>query len=111
MGLYMGLIVLYRAHPSMPPVANMAVGLMAKDTWEYAAEVGRIAAGLSEDVSQAASIGTVVAAAFIESCFCLFVAGIQVRSVGVTPTPNPCFTGISLNLQCSTATPHSATGS
>ncbi|KAJ2907399.1 uncharacterized protein MKZ38_003256 [Zalerion maritima] len=81
MNLYMGLIVLYRAHPKMPPVAMVAAGMMARDTWEYAAEIGRVAAGLSEDVSSTPSIATIVAAAFIESCFCLFVAGIQYQDI------------------------------
>ena len=83
MNLYMGFIVLHRVHPTMPPVAMMAAGLKAKETWNYAMEIGRIAAGLSDDVSRATSINTIVASAFIESCFCLFVAGIQVGSTDV----------------------------
>lgn len=79
MNFYMGLICLHRAHPSMPPAAMMAAGRAAKETAPFAREVGRVAAGLSdEDVSNRSEITTLVGAAFIESCFCLFVAGIQV---------------------------------
>lgn len=79
MNFYMGLICLHRAHPSMPPAAMMAAGRAARDTAPYARELGRVAAGLSdEDVSNRSEISTLVGAAFIESCFCLFVAGVQV---------------------------------
>lgn len=79
MNFYMGLIHLHRTHPSMPPAAMQAAGLSARQTAQYATEIGRIAAGLSDDCSQETEISTLVSAAFIESCFCLFVAGIQVR--------------------------------
>lgn len=80
MNFNMGLICLHRAHPSMPPAAMMAAGRAAWETAPFAKEIGRIAAGLSdEDVSNRSEITTLVGAAFIESCFCLFVAGIQVR--------------------------------
>lgn len=78
MNYYMGLIVLHRAHPSMPPVAVFAAGMAAATTGKWANEVARIAAGLYEDTTGAPSISTLVGAAFIESCFPLFVAGIQV---------------------------------
>lgn len=85
MNYYMGLIVLHRAHPSMPPVAVIAVGMAAQQTGRYANEVARIAAGLHEDTAQITNISTLVAAAFIESCFPMFVAGVQ---VGSDPPPN-----------------------
>ena len=78
MNFYMGMIHLYRAHPSMPPAAMQAAGLSAQQTAGYAIQVGRVAAGLSDDCSQVTEVSTLVSAAFIESCFCLFVAGIQV---------------------------------
>lgn len=78
MNYYMGMIVLHRSHPSMPPVAMMAAGRAAQDTGRYAMEIGRIAAGLEEHVPQLEEISTLVGAAFIESSFCLFVAGVQV---------------------------------
>ncbi|KAI1142202.1 hypothetical protein F5Y05DRAFT_402162 [Hypoxylon sp. FL0543] len=77
MNYYMGLIVLHRAHPTMPPVAMMAAGMTAKTTAPYCMEVGRIAAGLEENIEQLASVSTLMAAALIECCFPLFVAGIQ----------------------------------
>jgi len=79
MNYYMGLIHLHRAHPSMPPAAMMAAGRAAKDTAPYAIEIGRIAAGLVDSqVSVINDITILQGAAFIESCFPLFVAGIQV---------------------------------
>jgi len=81
MNYYMGLIVLHRAHPTRPPVAMMAAGMAAQETGIWANEIGRIAAGLTtEDCSNLAGISTLVGAAFIESCFCLFVAAVQVSS-------------------------------
>ncbi|PKS08903.1 hypothetical protein jhhlp_003516 [Lomentospora prolificans] len=77
MNFNMGLICLYRAHPSMPPAAMMAAGRAARDTAPMAREIGRIAAGLSDEISTVTEISTLVGAAFIESSFCLFVAGIQ----------------------------------
>lgn len=78
MNYYMGLIHLYRAHPSMPPAAMIAAGMSAHQTGRYSIEIGRIAAGLADDCSNVTEISTLVGAAFIESCFCLFVAAIQV---------------------------------
>lgn len=78
MNYHMGLISLQRSHPSMPPVAMMAAGMAARQTAPWANTIGRIAAGLSGDVSREKSISTLVGAAFIESSFCLFVAGVQV---------------------------------
>jgi hypothetical protein len=75
----MGMIVLHRAHPEMPPVAMMAAGMSAKHTMGYALEIGRIAAGLEENISILPQVSTLVGAALIESSFCLFVAGIQVQ--------------------------------
>lgn len=77
MNYYMGLIVLHRAHPTMPPVAMVAAGLTARTTAHFCLEVGRIAAGLEENIEQLSSVSTLMAAALIECCFPLFVAGIQ----------------------------------
>jgi hypothetical protein len=79
MNYYMGLIILHRAHPSMPPFAVIAAGIAAKQTGRWANEIARIAAGLHEDTTHITSISTLVGGAFIESCFPLFVAGVQVR--------------------------------
>lgn len=77
MNYYMGMIMLHRAHPEMPPVAMMAAGMSAQHTMRYAIEIGRIAAGLEENVAMLQAVSTLVGAAFIESAFCLFVAGVQ----------------------------------
>lgn len=76
---YMGYIMLYRAHPDMPPVAMMAAGLAARTTAPYAIEIGRIAAGLEENISCLQTVSTMMGSALIESAFCLFVAGVQVK--------------------------------
>jgi hypothetical protein len=78
MSYYMGLIVLHRAHPSMPPVAVIAAGMAAQQTGRWANEIARICAGLHEDTTYVTTTSTLVGAAFIESCFPLFVAGVQV---------------------------------
>lgn len=78
MNFYMGMIHLYRTHPSMAPAAMQAAGMAAHQTGAYSNKLGRIAAGLSDDCSQVTEISTLVSAAFIESCFCLFVAAIEV---------------------------------
>ncbi|KAF4979947.1 hypothetical protein FZEAL_3958 [Fusarium zealandicum] len=77
MNYYMGMIHLFRTHPSMPPAAMQAAGLAARQTGQYSNKLGRVAAGLSDDCTQMTEISTLVSAAFIESCFCLFVAGIE----------------------------------
>lgn len=86
MSYYMGLIVLHRAHPSMPPVAVIAAGMAAQQTGRWANEIARICAGLHEDTTHVATTSTLVGAAFIESCFPLFVAGVQV-CCSLTPHP------------------------
>lgn len=79
MNFYMGLVFLQRAHPSMPPFAQLAANKVAKQTAPYANEIGRIVAGIAEDCNDASTVSTLVGAAFIESCFPLFVAAVQVR--------------------------------
>lgn len=90
MNFYMGLIHLHRSHPDMPPTAMQSVGFSAHQTAGYANQIGRIAAGLSDDCSRVTEISTVLAAAFLESSMCLFVAAVQVRfsPVNVTALPN-----------------------
>ena len=78
LNFYMGLIVLYRAHPSMPPVAMMAAGLSARHTAPFANEIGQIAAGISDDISGMAALSTVMAGAIMETSLPVFVAGVQV---------------------------------
>jgi hypothetical protein len=80
MSYYMGLILCYRAHPNMPPAAMMAAGVAARETAFFANEIGRIAAGISPNSSAMTQVHTGVGAGLIESCFSLFVAGVQVRS-------------------------------
>jgi hypothetical protein len=78
MNYYMGLIHLYRSRPSMPPAAMQAAGMAAPSTAGYAIQIGRIAAGLTDDCSNQRDVSTTLAAALIESSFCLFVAAVQV---------------------------------
>ena len=86
MNYYMGLIVLHRAHPSMPPVAMAAAGLAARQTAPYANEIGRIICGL-EDLTKMDKISTLTGGVSIESSFPLFVAAVQVclNLLGSTP--------------------------
>lgn len=79
MNFYTGLIHLHRSHPDMPPTAMQSVGFSARKTAGYASLIGRIAVGLSDDCSNVTEISTVLAAAFLESSMCLFVAAVQVR--------------------------------
>ena len=85
MNFYMGLIVLYRSLPSMPPFAMAAAGIAAQQTAPWANKMARIAAGLCEDLNNQRSVSMLVGAACIESCFCLFVSGIQVRDALPSP--------------------------
>ncbi|KJZ79919.1 hypothetical protein HIM_00633 [Hirsutella minnesotensis 3608] len=80
MNYYMGLIHLYRSRPNMPPAAMQAAQVAAPSTAGYAIQIGRIAAGLSDDCSRRPEVSTTLAAAFIESCFCLFVAAVQLQN-------------------------------
>lgn len=86
MNYYMGMIHLARTHPNMPPAAMQAAGLAAPQTVEYSNKLGRVVAGLSDDCSQMTEISTLVSAAFIESCFCLFVAAIDVCIIYSCPS-------------------------
>ncbi|KAL8298386.1 hypothetical protein RB600_003080 [Gaeumannomyces tritici] len=86
---YMGLVLLHRAHPSMPPISMVAAGMAAQQTEDYAHTIGRIAAGLMDTCDGITAIPTVVCAAFIESCFPLFVAGIQVSAAYACPYTHP----------------------
>jgi hypothetical protein len=78
MNFYMGRIHLHRSHPSMPPSAMPSVGLAASRTGFFANCIGRIAVGLADDFGNVQEVSTVMAAALIESAFCLFVAAVQV---------------------------------
>ncbi len=84
LNFYMGLVVLYRSLPSMPPFAMAAAGIAARQTHTWASEIPRIVAGLCEDLNNAKAVSMLVGSALIESCFCLFVSGIQ---VGKYPIP------------------------
>ncbi|KHN98150.1 Zn(2)-C6 fungal-type DNA-binding domain protein [Metarhizium album ARSEF 1941] len=79
MNYYMGLIHLYRSRPNMPPAAMQAAGMAAPSTAGYAIQIGRIAAGLTDNCSTKKDISTTLAAALIESSFCLFVAAVQLQ--------------------------------
>lgn len=74
---YMCLIHLYRTHPMMPPAAMIAQGIQARHTAHFAQEIGRIAAGLCDDLRDVTEISTLVGAALVECSLPLFVSGIQ----------------------------------
>jgi hypothetical protein len=78
MGFYMGLIVLLRAHPHMPPIAMVAAGVAAHQTWQIGMDLAKAAAGLVGDLSGVKEVSTIIGGALIESCVPLFVAGISV---------------------------------
>lgn len=80
---YMGLIICHRSHPSMPPSAMMAAGIAAQQTGLFANMIGRISAGIVADTSSATQINIGTGAALNDSCFALFVAGVQVRTVSL----------------------------
>ncbi|KAI1186247.1 hypothetical protein F5B17DRAFT_370450 [Nemania serpens] len=79
MNYYMGLIVLHRAHPKMPPVAMLAAGMSAHTTMPWALKLNQIAAGLEENITRLKVVSTLMGAALIESAFPLFVAGVQLQ--------------------------------
>lgn len=78
MNFYMGLVILHRAHPSMPPFAMVAAHMCAMETQPYANEIGKIVAGVSDDWGAKTMVSTLVGAAYIECCFPLFVGAVQV---------------------------------
>lgn len=78
MNFYMGLVILHRAHPSMPPFAMVAAHMCARETQPYANEIGKIVAGVSDDWGAETMVSTLVGAAYIECCFPLFVGAVQV---------------------------------
>ncbi|EPE31307.1 Zn2/Cys6 DNA-binding protein [Glarea lozoyensis ATCC 20868] len=80
MNFYMALIACHRAHPSMPPAAMMAAGIAARETAQYANELGRIAAGIYPDMETATAVNPGVGAALIESATPLFISGVQYQS-------------------------------
>lgn len=67
----------------MPPAAMAAAAKAAGKTALFAGNIARIAAGLRNDAPDRGrgQIGLALGSAFIESSFCLFVAGVQVSYV------------------------------
>lgn len=84
MNFYMGLVILHRAHPSMPPFAMVAAHMCARETQPYANEIGKIVAGVSDDWGAETMVSTLAGAAYIECCFPLFVGAVQ---VSLSPFP------------------------
>lgn len=78
MNFWMGLIILHRAHPNMPPFAMVAAHMCASQTEPFADEIGKIVAGVAEDWAAETMVSTLVGAVYIECCFPLFVAAVQV---------------------------------
>ena len=84
MNFYMGLVILHRAHPSMPPFAMVAAHMIAKETDPYADEIGRIAAGVAGNLSVKSVVSAPQSSALIECCFPIFVGAVQVSSSSST---------------------------
>lgn len=78
MNFYMGLVILHRAHPSMPPFAMVAAHMIAKETDPYANEIGRIAAGVAGNLCVESVVSAPQSSALIECCFPIFVGAVQV---------------------------------
>ncbi|KAJ4390041.1 hypothetical protein N0V93_007514 [Gnomoniopsis smithogilvyi] len=79
MNFYMGLVILHRAHPSMPPFAMVAAHMCAVETQPYANEIGKIVAGVSDDWGAETMVSTLLGAAYIECCVPLFVGAVQFK--------------------------------
>lgn len=76
MTYYMGMIIITRGHPNMPPAATAAIGAAARDTAAYATLIGRIGAGIA--VKAASSpLNASVSVAFTGTIVPLFTAGLQ----------------------------------
>lgn len=78
---YMGMIILHRNHPKMPPIATQALAAAACSTAEYADMIGRITAGISSS-SIDPQRGTLYMASLIELTICIFFAGVQFMDPG-----------------------------
>ena len=78
-----GRILLHRLHPYMPPAAMIAAGIVAQKTKDYAANVGKICAGLysSTPDSPGEALEPKFAGGLIESTFPLLFAGIQYQDM------------------------------
>ncbi|MCJ1398768.1 hypothetical protein MMC11_001969 [Xylographa trunciseda] len=73
---YTGRIIAARAHPSMPPAAMMAAGVAARQTAEWANDVGRICCGLQFPPPEQ-PLNPALGAALMESTLSIFFAGVQ----------------------------------
>lgn len=78
MNFYMGLVILHRAHPSMPPFAMVAAHMCAGQTEPFSNEIGKIVAGITDDWTAETMVSTLVGSVYIECCFPLFVGAVQV---------------------------------
>jgi hypothetical protein len=77
---YVGLTLIQRLHPDMPPAAMIAAGITAGLTKNYAQAVGQICAGLFASLPAAAPgqpLSPRFAAAFMEISFALLFCGVQ----------------------------------
>lgn len=89
MNFWMGMVILHRAHPSMPPSAMIAAHMCAAKTEPFANEIGKIVAGITEDWSSETMVSTLVGAIYIECCFPLFVGAVQVCDNSTNPLFSP----------------------
>jgi len=76
---YLTMIVLVRAHPDMPPHAQVAAGVAAYQTRQYTNDVGRAAAGITIPPEQG-TMSPSLMAAITDHTLPLFFAGVQYQS-------------------------------
>lgn len=75
----LAMIALIRAHPDMPPHAQVACGVAAFQTREYANNIGRTAAGIVVPPEEE-SLSPGLMAAITEHSLPLFIAGVQYQN-------------------------------
>ena len=81
MSFYEAMLVLIRSHPDMPPAAQVAALVGARQTDVYANEIGRIAAGIGPVTVDGRSDSS-FQCSFAESICPLFFAGVQFQDQG-----------------------------
>lgn len=74
-----GLIILQRSRPPMPPSAMVAAGFAAHLTAINAITIGRIAAGIAPDARTATQVSITAGSGLNDSAFPIFVAAVQIQ--------------------------------
>jgi len=76
---FLSMIVLIRAHPDMPPHAQVAAGVAAYQTREFANDIGRAAAGITVPPEQE-TMSPSLMATITEHTLPMFFSGVQYQS-------------------------------